>query len=111
MAEVAREEAGRHGDHAHRDRPVDGGEAALVLGEARSSSDRAWASGGRTTGAFLSVAVASAPAPAGTAASFAPSLNPALSRHSRSSSAWRSEERRVGKECVNTCRFRWGPFT
>src|SRR3546814_19566292 len=22
----------------------------------------------------------------------------------------RSEERRVGKECVSTCRFRWSPF-
>src|SRR3546814_12448256 len=22
----------------------------------------------------------------------------------------RSEERRVGKECVRTCRFRWSPF-
>src|SRR3546814_9315696 len=22
----------------------------------------------------------------------------------------RSEERRVGKECVNTCRFRWSPY-
>src|SRR3546814_17475088 len=25
-------------------------------------------------------------------------------------SALRSEERRVGKECVSTCRFRWGPI-
>src|SRR3546814_14013390 len=23
--------------------------------------------------------------------------------------AWRSEERRVGKECVSTCRSRWSP--
>src|SRR3546814_10279213 len=23
---------------------------------------------------------------------------------------WRSEERRVGKECVSTCRSRWSPF-
>src|SRR3546814_13500305 len=23
---------------------------------------------------------------------------------------WRSEERRVGKECVSTCRSRWAPF-
>src|SRR3546814_14624294 len=23
----------------------------------------------------------------------------------------RSEERRVGKECVSTCRFRWSPYT
>src|SRR3546814_19628741 len=22
----------------------------------------------------------------------------------------RSEERRVGKECVNTCRYRWSPY-
>src|SRR3546814_19537468 len=24
---------------------------------------------------------------------------------------WRSEERRVGKECVSTCRSRWTPYT
>src|SRR3546814_11508781 len=24
--------------------------------------------------------------------------------------AWRSEERRVGKECVGTCRSRWSPY-
>src|SRR3546814_12923536 len=24
--------------------------------------------------------------------------------------AWRSEERRVGKECVSTCRYRWWPY-
>src|SRR3546814_14796452 len=24
--------------------------------------------------------------------------------------SWRSEERRVGKECVSTCRFRWAPY-
>src|SRR3546814_21023174 len=23
---------------------------------------------------------------------------------------WRSEERRVGKECVSTCRYRWTPY-
>src|SRR3546814_19715743 len=23
----------------------------------------------------------------------------------------RSEERRVGKECVSTCKFRWSPYT
>src|SRR3546814_17472809 len=26
------------------------------------------------------------------------------------SSNWRSEERRVGKECVSTCRSRWSPY-
>src|SRR3546814_11928014 len=25
-------------------------------------------------------------------------------------SYWRSEERRVGKECVSTCRSRWSPY-
>src|SRR3546814_14583079 len=25
-------------------------------------------------------------------------------------SAMRSEERRVGKECVSTCRYRWSPY-
>src|SRR3546814_14194827 len=24
--------------------------------------------------------------------------------------AYRSDERRVGKECVSTCRYRWSPF-
>src|SRR3546814_12197763 len=28
----------------------------------------------------------------------------------KGSTAVRSEERRVGKECVNTCRSRWSPF-
>src|SRR3546814_13297695 len=28
----------------------------------------------------------------------------------RSSKALRSEERRVGKECVSTCRYRWSPY-
>src|SRR3546814_17192917 len=31
----------------------------------------------------------------------------ALSRTRRSLIAMRSEERRVGKECVSTCRYRW----
>src|SRR3546814_18699167 len=26
-----------------------------------------------------------------------------------SDSYWRSEERRVGQECVSTCRYRWSP--
>src|SRR3546814_9624633 len=26
------------------------------------------------------------------------------------SGIWRSEERRVGKECVSTCRSRWSPY-
>src|SRR3546814_2054240 len=28
----------------------------------------------------------------------------------RTTSATRSEERRVGKECVSTCRSRWSPY-
>src|SRR3546814_4405026 len=30
--------------------------------------------------------------------------------HSRTLSYQRSEERRVGKECVSTCRSRWSPY-
>src|SRR3546814_5414843 len=30
-------------------------------------------------------------------------------RHPRAG-RWRSEERRVGKECVSTCRSRWSPY-
>src|SRR3546814_7024939 len=29
---------------------------------------------------------------------------------SRPRPTWRSEERRVGKECVSTCRSRWSPY-
>src|SRR3546814_8231120 len=28
----------------------------------------------------------------------------------RACALWRSEERRVGKECVSTCRSRWSPY-
>src|SRR3546814_15635694 len=37
---------------------------------------------------------------------FADALSPMLGRHLGVS----SEERRVGKECVSTCRSRWSPF-
>ena len=30
--------------------------------------------------------------------------------YSRADAGWRSEERRVGKECVSTCRSRWSPY-
>src|SRR3546814_3229263 len=33
-----------------------------------------------------------------------------LLHESKLSSLQRSEERRVGKECVSTCRFRWLPY-
>src|SRR3546814_6315671 len=40
------------------------------------------------------------------------SFRPSCSRRpSRGRSRWtRSEERRVGKECVSTCRSRWSPY-
>src|SRR3546814_12104018 len=31
-------------------------------------------------------------------------------RHDAWHARWRSEERRVGKECVRTCRSRWSPY-
>src|SRR3546814_14783288 len=34
----------------------------------------------------------------------------AFRRGKRLGVAARSEERRVGKECVSTCRFRWSPY-
>src|SRR3546814_7896151 len=34
----------------------------------------------------------------------------ALTRHATSKIGSRSEERRVGKECVSTCRSRWSPY-
>src|SRR3546814_16100825 len=38
-----------------------------------------------------------------------PGLSPAMLRAFCAS--LRSEERRVGKECVSPCRFRWAPYT
>src|SRR3546814_7432442 len=44
----------------------------------------------------------------------APSVPEAMERASRAlgggDPATRSEERRVGKECVSTCRSRWSPY-
>src|SRR3546814_15397969 len=37
-------------------------------------------------------------------------LEKALERVGRLVGASRSEERRVGKECVSTCRSRWSPY-
>src|SRR3546814_15908447 len=34
----------------------------------------------------------------------------ALGEHEQTAQAARSEERRVGKECVSTCRSRWSPY-
>src|SRR3546814_9513026 len=36
--------------------------------------------------------------------------HPAPGRCTGSRERDRSEERRVGKECVSTCRFRWSPY-
>src|SRR3546814_14607669 len=33
-----------------------------------------------------------------------------IGEHEPVSTQWRSEERRVGKECVSTCRSRWAPY-
>ena len=33
-----------------------------------------------------------------------------VSREGRELGAWRSEERRVGKECLRLCRSRWSPY-
>ena len=35
---------------------------------------------------------------------------PALRGFAPSAAAWRSEERRVGKECLTQCRSRWSPY-
>src|SRR3546814_19838311 len=35
---------------------------------------------------------------------------PALFNPAKRLRLWRSEERRVGKECVSTCRSRWSPY-
>src|SRR3546814_1687995 len=41
----------------------------------------------------------------------APVTQPSAIVHARSTSMLkRSEERRVGKECVSTCRSRWSPY-
>src|SRR3546814_14775336 len=37
-------------------------------------------------------------------------LDPRLIEHVRADLVARSEERRVGKECVSTCRSRWSPY-
>src|SRR3546814_16331702 len=48
---------------------------------------------------------------------FALLVHPIMARHGAmgrfgfdSLAIWRSEERRVGKECVSTCRSRWSPY-
>src|SRR3546814_3947260 len=34
----------------------------------------------------------------------------AMLQNGQARAEWRSEERRVGKECVSTCRSRWSPY-
>src|SRR6059058_6454699 len=36
--------------------------------------------------------------------------SPDMPRQHTAAGPWRSEERRVGKECVTTCRSRWSPY-
>src|SRR3546814_13822049 len=73
------------------------------------SSDLSSESSSGRTG--LSSAFSSDFSPRGTSSSKAYPVSPRRwpSRLSRRSSA-RSEERRVGKECVRTCRSRWSPY-
>src|SRR3546814_20199015 len=40
-----------------------------------------------------------------------PPLKAVVEGKLRRSRLFRSEERRVGKECVSTCRSRWSPYT
>src|SRR3546814_12290830 len=44
------------------------------------------------------------------AATTSPVTTTARSFNVTSYAAYRSEERRVGKECVSTCRSRWSPY-
>src|SRR3546814_2665894 len=37
-------------------------------------------------------------------------FSPTIARQARIHACERSEERRVGKECVSTCRSRWSPY-
>src|SRR3546814_18632992 len=41
---------------------------------------------------------------------FEKETNPLVERRAPFGRAGRSEERRVGKECVSTCRSRWSPY-
>src|SRR3546814_3218425 len=43
-------------------------------------------------------------------ASFRPDPIPSPLQPASHGGGARSEERRVGKECVSTCRFRWSPY-
>src|SRR3546814_13767609 len=54
---------------------------------------------------WLLTAVSMASSTGGSASAPCPAALPAATTISQS----RSEERRVGKECVSTCRYRWSP--
>ena len=41
---------------------------------------------------------------------FVPDQDRNIYSHTKSYVSTRSEERRVGKECVSTCRSRWSPY-
>src|SRR3546814_2972689 len=51
-----------------------------------------------------------APADRMVARTFAAALAPVARAPDQTRAVPRSEERRVGKECVSTCRSRWSPF-
>src|SRR3546814_11345092 len=78
----------------HADQLSDGAGAALVAEFGGLSADHV---------EHTSVAGVAAMAEAGTVAVLLPGAFHVLRET-------RSEERRVGKECVSTCRFRWSPY-
>src|SRR3546814_6537243 len=49
-------------------------------------------------------------ADASTAKGLAKWKNPKMAYKRMTNAMFRSEERRVGKECVSTCRSRWSPY-
>src|SRR3546814_7047557 len=55
----------------------------------------------------LPISVVVLPAPLGPSRA---KIVPSATSRSMPSSTTRSEERRVGKECVSTCRSRWSPY-
>src|SRR3546814_14597441 len=87
VRDYAAQDDGMTPDHAEPPRPV-----RMLPASIERFAD------GEGEGSFQPVRVARAP-DSGTSAEEAPA-----------DAAMRSEERRVGKECVSTCRSRWSPY-
>src|SRR3546814_16368681 len=78
----------------------DASAVSFVAGQCKDLTDQDWsglAGHGRTLVIYMGLATASAIADKLIADGVSPGL------------PVRSEERRVGKECVRTCRYRWSP--